>query len=97
MGVDKLHVDSHLYTSAAEVADFPGRCFRVEEVMPFGRALCRTIARTVPRANLAVRGFPLSADALRSRLKVADGGDVYLFATTLSDGRRILVRCVRIG
>lgn len=97
MGVDKLHVDSHLYTSAAEVADFPGRCFRVEEVMPFGRALCRTIARTVPRANLAVRGFPLTADALRRRLKVADGGDVYLFATTLSDGRRVVVRCVRIG
>lgn len=97
MGVDKLHVDSHLYTSAAEVVDFPGRCFRVEEVMPFGRALCRTIARTVPRANLAVRGFPLSADALRRRLKVADGGDVYLFATTLSDGQRVVVRCVRIG
>lgn len=97
MGIDKLHVDSHLYTSDSMVVDFPGRCFRVEEVMPFGRALCRTIARTVPRANLAVRGFPLTADALRRRLKVADGGNVYLFATTLSDGRRILVRCVQIG
>lgn len=97
MGIDKLHADSHLYTSSVEVTGFPGRCFRVDEVMPFGRALCRTIARTVPRANIAVRNFPLSADALRGRLKVADGGDAYLFATTLSDGRRVVVRCVRIG
>ena len=97
LSVAKLHTDSHLYTSAAEVRDFPGRRFRVEEVLPFGRALSRTLSRAVPRANIAVRNFPLAADALRQRLKVADGGDVYLFATTLTGGQRVLIRCVRIG
>jgi hypothetical protein len=97
MGLGKLHTDSHLYTSSAEVTDFPGRRFRVDEVLPFGRQLSRVMARTVPRANIAVRNFPLSPDALRARLRIADGGDVYLFATTLADGRRVVIRCTRIG
>ena len=97
MGLGKLHADSHLYTSSAEVTDFPGRRFRVDEVLPFGRQLSRVMARTVPQANIAVRNFPLSPDALRARLRIADGGDVYLFATTLADGRRVLIRCARIG
>jgi len=97
MGLGKLHTDSHLYTSSAEVTDFPGRRFRVDEVLPFGRQLSRVMARTVPRANIAVRNFPLSPDVLRARLRIADGGDVYLFATTLADGRRVVIRCTRIG
>ena len=97
MSLGKLHTDSHLYTSSAEVTDFPGRRFRVDEVLPFGRQLSRVMARTVPRANIAVRNFPLSPDALRARLRIADGGDVYLFATTLADGRRVVIRCTRIG
>ena len=84
-------------TSSAEVTDFPGRRFRVDEVLPFGRQLSRVMARTVPQANIAVRNFPLSPDALRARLRIADGGDVYLFATTLADGRRVVIRCTRIG
>ena len=35
----------------------------------------------VDRANIAVRNFPLTAVQLRRKLKLADGGDVYLFGT----------------
>lgn len=93
MGVKKLHPSSHLYTSAERVAHFPGRIFRVEEVIPFTGKVCKGIAKRIPQANITVRNFPLTVEELRKRTKIAEGGSVYLFATTLSDGTKILVRC----
>ena len=43
-------------------------------------------------ANLTVRNFPLTAEALRKKLKLNDGGPVTLFATTLSNGKHVLIR-----
>ena len=43
----------------------------------------------ITKANIAVRNFPLSADALRKRLKLKDGGSCYLFATTMQ-GRHVI-------
>ncbi|MDR1746375.1 MAG: SAM-dependent methyltransferase [Tannerella sp.] len=93
LGVNKLHVSSHLYTSDRLVTDFPGRIFRVDDWFPFNGRLCRTIARTIPQANIAVRNFPLSVSELRQRTGIADGGDIYLFATTMAEGRKVIVRC----
>lgn len=92
-GLEKLHVSSHLYTSDERKDDFPGRSFIVEEVYPFSGKLCKTLHKDIPQANITVRNFPLSVDELRKRTKIADGGDVYLFATTLADGSKILVKC----
>ena len=44
-------------------------------------------------ANITVRNFPDTVQQLRKRLKLSEGGDAYLFATTLADGRKVLVRC----
>jgi hypothetical protein len=93
LGVGKLHASSHLYTSDTLEAHFPGRIFRVEEVIPFHGKDCRTIARRIPRANLSVRNFPLSVDELRKRTRIADGGDTCLFATTLAGNEKVLIRC----
>ena len=87
----KLHVSSHLYTSDRLVTDFPGRIFRVDEVIPFTGKLCKGLVRTVPKANITVRNFPLSVEELRKRTKIQEGGEVYLFATTLSDGEKVLL------
>lgn len=92
-GVEKLHVNSHLYTSPEVVDDFPGRVFEIEEVIPFSSKVVKTLARTLPRANVAVRNFPLAADALRSRLKLTDGGDVYLFGTIWHENEKVLLKC----
>lgn len=89
--VEKLHVSSHLYTSKELVKDFPGRSFRVEQVVPFSSKIGRTLHREIPRANIAVRNFPLSVEELRKRTKIAEGGDLYLFATTLRDGEKVLI------
>lgn len=92
-GVEKLHVSSHLYTSDELVEDFPGRRFVVEEVYPFTGKLCKNISKDIPQANITVRNFPLSVEELRKRTKIRDGGEVYLFATTLADNSKILVKC----
>jgi hypothetical protein len=42
-----------------------------------------------------VRNFPERPEVLRKRLKLSDGGDIYLFATTLHDERRVIVRCLK--
>lgn len=91
--VSKLQVSSHLYTSAESVEEFPGRTFRVDTVYPFSSKLCKTLSKECPQANITTRNFPLSVEELRKRTGISDGGKVYLFATTLSDGAKVLIQC----
>lgn len=90
--IKKLHVSSHLYTSDKPVEAFPGRSFVVKEVFPFNSKLCKSLSKEIPRANITIRNFPLSVDDLRKRTRIADGGSVYLFATTLADGSKVLIK-----
>lgn len=92
-GVEKLDVNTHLYTSDAFRADFPGRAFAVEACIPFSAKTLRTLGRDIPQANIAVRNFPLAVDALRARTGIRDGGDTYLFAATLRRAGRCLLKC----
>ncbi|MDR1675027.1 MAG: class I SAM-dependent methyltransferase [Tannerella sp.] len=92
-GAGKLHLHSHLYTSDTLIAGFPGRAFRVTEVIPFCGKTCRTIARHIPQANVSVRNFPLTVHELRKRTRIAEGGNCYLFATTLAGDEKALIRC----
>ena len=92
-GLQKLHKNSHLYTSDSKVDMFPGRCFRLIEVDGFGKQdLRRLVGR---QANLTIRNFPESATTLRRRLRLTDGGDEYWFATTLADNRKVILRCTK--
>lgn len=91
-GVKKLHPNSHLYTSDTEI-DFPGRCFRVIAVSGFGKKELKLFLTGVDKANLTVRNFPSSVADLRKKLKLKEGGDIYLFATTLADGEKVLIKC----
>lgn len=91
-GLDKLHISSHLYTSDRWIPDFPGRSFVVEEVLPFHNKLCKTLSKQIPQANITARNFPLSIDELRKRTRITDGGSVYLFATTLGQGEKVLIK-----
>ena len=95
-GLAKLHVSSHLYTSDTVVEDFTGRCLVVAEVYPFSGKLCKSLSKDIPQANMTVRNFPLSVEELRKRTKITDGGNVYLFATTLADSSKILVKCSKL-
>ena len=90
--VMKLHLSSHLYTSASLVPDFPGRRFRVESVSGFGKKELKVFLMDMDKANITIRNFPLSVAELRKRLKLKEGGDDYIFATTLYGGQKVLIR-----
>ena len=91
--VKKLHASSHLYTSPYYIEDFPGRRFQVEAVNGFGKKELKTLLQGLEKANLTIRNFPSSVADLRKRLKLKEGGECYLFATTLSDESKVLVKC----
>ena len=93
-GVKKLHPNSHLYTSDTLV-DFPGRSFQIEAVSGFGKKELKAFLQGIGKANLTVRNFPSSVAELRKKLKVKEGGDIYLFATTLKEGEKVLIKCVK--
>lgn len=92
-GLKKLHPHSHLYTGPALIADFPGRKFKPEQVFGFSKADVKQLRTDYPQANLTIRNFPSSVDALRKKLKLREGGTAYIFATTLADGKHALIVC----
>lgn len=96
-GISKLHPHSHLYTSDTLLPDFPGRIFSVKEQIPFGKRAAAAVGAHTDRANVSVRNFPLTAEELKAKLKLKDGGDVYLFGTTLSGGDKVLLLCNRMS
>lgn len=87
--VEKLHPSSHLYTSDKLIADFPGRIFKVEDVF----SLKDKALKGIKKANLTVRNFPSTVAELRKRLKLNEGGSDYLFATTLADESKVIIKC----
>ena len=88
--------DSHLFVSSCEVPQFPGRGFAVEAVTTMNKKELKAALAGVGRANVAVRNFPLSADALKKKLKLRDGGDTYIFGTTTADGTHVVIVCRRL-
>ena len=94
-GLEKLHPDSHLYTSDKLIEDFPGRIFKLVSVSSFNKKEIRENLKSIEQANLSIRNFPCSVDELRKKLKLKDGGNTYLFATTLSDERKVLLTLLR--
>ncbi len=91
-GLQKLHPNSHLYTGENFLPDFPGRCFTVEQTWGFSKKELKDLA-ALKQANVTVRNFPSSVNDLRKKLHLTDGGDTYLFATTLATGEKVLIQC----
>ncbi len=94
LGLKKIHPNSHLYIGTEQM-NFPGRIFRITDVGGLSKQAVRQLLNDTEKANLTVRNFPCSVDELRRRLKIREGGDVYLFATTKHDGSHALLRCER--
>ena len=90
-GVRKLHRNSHLYTSKNLVEAFPGRIFEIDDWAVYGKK-ATTLLNGVDKASIAVRNFPMTVTELRKKLKIGDGDQVFLFATTLSDERKLIIR-----
>ena len=95
--VRQIAPNSHLFLSDDEIEDFPGRRFQILSVSSMNKQELRTTLKDIEHANISVRNFPMSVDQLRKKLKLKDGGDVYIFATTGANGEHLLFICCKIG
>ncbi len=94
--IRKLHRNSHLYTSTEWIPSFPGRKFKIEAISGFGKKELKSFMQPIEKANLTIRNFPSSVAELRKRLKLKEGGEVYVFATTLADEQKVLIKCSKV-
>ena len=95
-GLQKLHLSSHLYTNNNLCKLFAGRVFEVLSVGTLGSKSLPPTLNGVKNINITTRNYPLKPEEIRKKLKLADGGNDYLFATTMSDRQKILIHCKKV-
>ena len=94
--IEKLHVNSHLYTSDNLISDFPGRIFEVVGFAPFSRKVKKELLNDITEASVATRNFPLSANELRKSLNLKESDKNYVFGTTLIGEKKVVILCKKI-
>ena len=96
-GISQPDANSHLYLSDHVIPDFPGRGFAIDSITTMNKRELKEALSGITKANIAVRNFPLSVAELRKRLKLKDGGEVYIFATTDAQKGHLLLVCRKIS
>lgn len=91
-GVKALSANSHLFVSPHFIENWHGRKFKIQAVSSLNKKELKTNFAAFTHANVAVRNFPLSANELRKRLKLKEGGH-FLFGTTLGFNTHVLLMC----
>ena len=94
--IDKLHVNSHLYTSDNLIPDFPGRVFEVVGFAPFNKKVKKELLNDITEASVATRNFPLSANELRKALNLRESDRNFVFGTTITGEKKVVVLCKKI-
>lgn len=94
LNVLKLHQHTHLYT-LQELVEFPGRCFKIERVLPYNKQLLKKELHE--KANISTRNFPEAVQQIRKKFKIKDGGDTYVFFTTNLHNEKIVIICKKIS
>ncbi len=92
-GLQRIAANSHLHISNGAVEGYPGRQFRIVDVLTLSKADVKKLKGLATAANIACRNFPMKPEELRKRLKMADGSNFYIFATTLADNTKCLICC----
>ncbi len=90
---NKLASSTHLYTSTELIEDFPGRIFKIAKVLPYQPKDFKKLG--LAKANVSTRNFKDNPEQVKKKLKLKDGGEHYLFATTDLNGKPILIICVK--
>lgn len=95
--VSPISANSHLFVSPHFIDNFPGRQFEIVAISSMNKRELRTTFAGISKANVAVRNFPMTAEQLRQRLRLRDGGENYVFATTEENGQHIIFLCKKRG
>ena len=96
-GLMKIAPNSHLFISTTEISDFPGRGFSIIKTTSMNKRELRSALVGITSANISTRNFPMSVAELRKRLKLREGGDIYIFATTDINGAHIIYICAKLS
>ncbi|MEP0266265.1 class I SAM-dependent methyltransferase [Dokdonia sp.] len=88
--IDKLQQNTQLYTSN-KLISFPGRSFKINTILPYNKQFKKTLG--IQKAHITTRNFGISVAELRKKFKISDGGDTYLFFTTLLDTKKVVLVC----
>ncbi|WP_339785406.1 RsmD family RNA methyltransferase [uncultured Imperialibacter sp.] len=96
-GLGKPHVNTHLYTSDTLVPDFPGRVFKVLDVLPFSSKGLKRLKLPFAKAHVMSKNFPLEAAELQKRLKLKEGEEGFVMGVTVGNGERVLVVAERVN
>ena len=94
--VNKINVNSHLYTSSEYIEDFPGRKLEIVDMVEFNKKEAKRFFEKYKKANITVRNFPITVEMLRKSYKVNSGGENYVFATTIFPSTKVLINCKKI-
>lgn len=89
----KFHPNSHLYTSDVCLSEFPGRQFKVITILPSNKKDLKKYLGNISQANISTRNYPFSVAEIRKQTKVKEGGDLFIFGTTLSNDKKVLILC----
>ncbi len=92
-GLHAVAPQSHLFVAERPVPDFQGRKFVVNDITTLNSKELKQKLAGVTQANVAVRNFPLKAAELAKRLRLKDGGNLYIFGTRLANGKNVLLLC----
>lgn len=92
-GLQAVAQQSHLFVAERPISDFQGRKFVVNDITTLNSKELKQKLAGITQANVAVRNFPLKAAELAKRLRLKDGGSVYIFGTRLTNGKNVLLLC----
>jgi hypothetical protein len=100
--IEKIAPSTHLYTTDAYrknemLTDFPGKVFSIEAIYSFNHKTIKSLQKTLSRANLCARNFPLNTNTLRQKMRIKEGGEDYLFAITLNSGERVIIHALHLS
>lgn len=87
-GLQKLDVNTHLYVSDKFVEHFPGRVWKTSP-LPSPKE------RVISQANVIVRNYPLTAEQLKKKLHLRDGGTAYVIGCRVN-GKPVLFSAERV-
>ena len=87
--VQKFHNNTHLYFGkhSDKSADFPGEALEIIDIIPWQSKNLKKLRLTYPQAMVSVRNFGMTADQLRKKLGIKEGGNarLRLFGIGLGD------------
>lgn len=92
LGLSKLAAKSNVFTSDEKLPQFIGRVLKVEDVYPGSQKKFPFKAASIVRRN-----YPVSPEELRKKLKLKESKTDFLYATTLADGKKVLIHAKRLN